>query len=245
MADYLYDGTFEGFLCCVYAHYYNEKATGIFQKEHYVPNLINKAYEVQTDATKAVKVYDAIEGKISKHDIKRVYRVFLSSIEDKEVKLLDYIVLGFKHGSKIRLLHGKSPVFDVQQIERKVSFEVHRLLGLIRFSVLQGDILYAPIEPDHDVCELLAEHFCDRFKNDPFIIHDKKRSKALIARNGDFYISEFTSFDLPAFSDDENEYQKLWKNYFEVIAIKERTNPRCQKNFMPIRYWKNLTEMNV
>ena len=243
MADYLYDGTFEGFLCCVYAHYYDEKATGIFQKEQYVPNLLHSAVEVQTDAAKAVKVYDAIERKISKHDIKRVYRVFLSSIENKETKLLNYIVLGFKHGSKIRLLHGKGPIYDVQQIERKVSFEVHRLLGLIRFSVLQGDILYAPIEPDHDVCELLADHFCDRFKNDPFIIHDKKRSKALIARNGNFYISEFTSEDLPGFSDDENDYQDLWKNYFEVIAIKERTNPRCQKNFMPVRYWKNLTEM--
>ena len=244
MADYLYDGTFEGFLCCVYAHYYDEKATGIFQKEQYVSNLLDKACEVPTDADKAMKVYDAIERKISKYDIKRVYRVFLSNTENKEIKLLNYIVLGFKHGSKIRLLHGKSPVYDVQQIERKVSFEVHRLLGLIRFSALQGNVLYAPIEPDHDVCELLAEHFCDRFKNDPFIIHDKKREKALISGNGNWYISEFTSEDLPAFSDGEKDYQNLWKNYFEVIAIKERTNPRCQKNFMPVRYWKNLTEMN-
>jgi probable DNA metabolism protein len=41
----------------------------------------------------------------------------------------------------------------------------------------------------------------------------------------------------------EKEYQDLWKKYFETIAIKERTNPRCQKNFMPVRYWKNLTEL--
>ena len=32
MAEYLYDGTFEGFLCCVYDHYYNEKATAITVK---------------------------------------------------------------------------------------------------------------------------------------------------------------------------------------------------------------------
>jgi len=243
MVDYLYDGTFEGFLCCVYAHYHEGKANGIFHREHYQANLLGQAREVKTDESRTAKVYDAIENKISSHDLRRIYRVFLSSIENKETKLLKYIVLGFKHGSKIRLLHGNQIVLDVQQIEHKVSYEIHKLLGMIRFKSLKGDILYSPIDPDHDVCEFLAEHFCDRFKNDPFIIHDQKRSKALIASGGDWYISEFTSENLPELSEGENDYQKLWKKYFDIIAIKERTNPRCQKNFMPVRYWKNLTEM--
>ena len=242
MVDYLYDGTFEGFLCCIYAHYYEEKANGIFHREHYQANLIGQEREIETDESKAVKVYEAIENKISPYDMQRVYRVFLSSIENKETKLFRYIVLGFKHGSKIRLLHGEPVVVDVQQIEQKVTCEVHRLLGLIRFTTLKGDILYSPIEPDHDICEFLAKHFCDRFKNDPFIIHDKKRSKALIASGGDWYISEFTSENLPELAEDENDYRKLWKRYFDTIAIKERINPKCQKNFMPVRYWKNLTE---
>jgi len=243
MVDYLYDGTFEGFLCCVYAHYYEEKANGIFSREQYQATLLGPVREVQTDESKTAKVYDAIENKISPYDLQRIYRVFLSGIEGKETKLLRYIIFGFKHGPKIRLLHGEQIVLDVQQIEQKVTREIHRLMGLIRFTALKGDILYTPIEPDHDVCEFLAKHFCDRFKNDPFIIHDKKRSKALIASGGDWYISEFTSESLPAFSEGENDYQKLWKKYFDIIAIKERTNPRCQKNFMPVRYWKNLTEM--
>jgi len=243
MVDYLHDGTFEGFLSCIYAHYYEGKANGIFHREQYQANLLGQGREIKTDGSKAAKVYDAIENKISPHDMKRIYRVFLSSIENKETKLLKYIILGFKHGSKIRLLHGEPVVFEVQQIERKVTWEAHKLTGLIRFTTLKGDILYSPIEPDHDICELLANHFCDRFKNDPFIIHDKKRSKALIASGGDWYISEFTSENLPELSDNEKDYQKLWKKYFDIIAIKERTNPGCQKNFMPVRYWKNLTEM--
>ena len=243
MADYLYDGTFEGFLSCVYAHYYDEKAEGIYFKESYQPNLLTEAREVKTDKSKALKVYAAIEQKISTYDIQRVYKVFMSGIAGKENALLKYIVFGFRNGSKIRLLHGNPIVFDVQQIEKKVNHEVHRLSGLIRFTELRGGVLYSPIEPDHDVCEFLAGHFCDRFRNEPFIIHDKKRSKALVACGGDFYISEFTSQDLPAFADNEKEYQKIWKKYFDTIAIKERINPRCQKNFMPVRYWKNLTEM--
>ena len=31
MIDYLYDGTFEGLLTCIYENYYTEKASGIFQ----------------------------------------------------------------------------------------------------------------------------------------------------------------------------------------------------------------------
>jgi len=243
MTDYLYDGTFEGFLSCIYAHYYEEKAGGIFVKEQYQSNILTSSREIETDHTKAAKVFDAIENKISGHDLRRVYKAFLSSAPEKENKLLEYILLGFRIGPKLRLLHSNSIVFEVQQIEKKVSFEVHKLCGLVRFTVLNGGVLYAPIEPDHDVCELLANHFCDRFKNDPFIIHDKKRSKALIAGGGNFYISDFSPESLPDLAGDEKKYRQLWKTFFDTIAIKERTNPRCQKNFMPVRYWKNLTEM--
>ena len=245
MADYLYDGTFEGFLSCVYAHYYIEKADGIYRNGAYQPSLLTEAREIDSDKYKALKVYRAIERKISSYDLQRIYKVFMSDVSDKENMLLDYIVFGFKNGPKIRLLHGNPIVFAVQQIEKKVNHEVHRLCGLIRFTELRGGVLYSPIEPDHDVCEFLAGHFCDRFRNEPFIIHDKKRSKALIASGGEFYISEFSSKALPAFSENESEYQKLWKKYFDTIAIKERTNPGCQKNFMPVRYWKNLTEMKI
>jgi len=110
---------------------------------------------------------------------------------------------------------------------------------------MQGNILYARIEPDHDVVELTANHFCDRYKNEPFIIHDIRRNKALISYRNSWYISAFTENDVPQVSEDENAYRRLWKNYFDNIAIKERTNPRCQKNFMPLRYWKHLTEVNM
>ena len=245
MADYLYDGTFEGFLSCVYAHYYEEKAAGIFPEESYQPNLLVKSRVVKTNGGRAKRVYEAIEKKISRYDLQRIYKVFLSGVPDKENKLLKYIVLGFKNGAKIRLLHGDQTVFDVQQIERKVNFEVHRLSGLIRFAELRGGVLYSAIEPDHDVCELLAAHFCDRYKNERFVIHDKKRAKALIGCGGNFYISEFGLQNLPSNTDDEGDYQKLWKKYFDTIAIRERMNPKCQKNLMPVRYWKNLPEMRV
>ena len=37
--------------------------------------------------------------------------------------------------------------------------------------------------------------------------------------------------------------EELWKSFFKTVAIKERLNKKCQQNFMPKKYWKNILEM--
>ncbi len=64
MIDYLYDGTFEGILTCVYHHYYTEKASGIYRSDTYQSTLLGGCMEVETDPVKATTVYEAIEKKI-------------------------------------------------------------------------------------------------------------------------------------------------------------------------------------
>ncbi len=245
MAEYFYDGTFEGFLCCVYAHYYKEKATAIFLRGGLQQmTFLDTAIEIETDAKQADVVYRAIEKKISAFDLERAYRIFLADDPQKEMILLNYLRLGFLKGSSISQYHGSEIVRAAEKLEKKVTFEAHRLMGLLRFSVLEDEILYAELAPDHNILTLIAPHFSDRYKNNPFIIHDLRRSKAVIAAGGHWYLSEFMKKELTKeYHRKEMEYRKLWKKYFENIAIKERTNLRCQKNFMPVRYWEHLTEM--
>ena len=243
--DYIYDGTFEGLLTCIHHHYYTEKATGISVRGEYQPSFLSSSMEIVTDESKADVVYEAIQKKISSYDLRRIYKAFLSGDPEKEMKILRYVVLGFKKGSAVSMLHGDPVVFDIQSLEKKISREKERMLQFVRFSVMKNDVLYAKIEPDHDVLELTAYHFCDRYKNDPFIIHDVKRNKAMVALGGEWYITPFKETDIPEFSADEKQYRRLWKNYFDNIAIKERTNPKCQRNFMPMKYRKHLTEINT
>ncbi|MDR0817341.1 MAG: TIGR03915 family putative DNA repair protein [Clostridiales Family XIII bacterium] len=278
--NYIYDGTFEGFLTCVYAHYHAEKADGIAPAS--LPgrlnsgavcqeNLLTATRTIETDYEKAATVYDAIETKISKWDMERVYRVFKTNEDEKEMKLLRYIRFGFRRGPSIRLAHTHPIVLDIEKAERRISNEVHRLCGLIRFEsvvpttgmppaitdphhhaapspspVPVPELLYSRIDPDNDVLEFLAPHFSDRFKSDPFIIHDERREKALVSFQRKWHITDFTEQDraLLARTGAEEEYKKLWRQYFDTIAIKERTNPKCQRTFMPARYWKNLPEIN-
>lgn len=245
MVDYLYDGTFAGLLTCIYHHYYTEKASGIFPEGEYQPTFLGGFWEVATEEEKAVRVYEAIEKKISSYDLRRIYKVFCSDTERKECRILDYIRLGFVKGSCVSMLHGDPIVFPIQAAEKKVNNEVHRMKGLVRFSQLDGGVLYSPVTPDHDILEFLAEHFCDRFQNDPFVIHDVRRSKALVAYKKQWHIRFFVRENLPELSEKERDYRKLWKQYFETMEIRERRNPKCQRRCMPKRYWENLTEFQM
>ena len=255
MIDYLYDGTFEGLLTCIYHHYYTDKAAGIFPREEYQPSLLNGYLEVETEEEKAARVYDAIERKISGYALRMVYRAFLSDAPGKEMAILRFVVLGFRTGPSIGSLHAREEVHALEDLARKVGNEKERMLQFVRFEVMEAadrpgaQILYAKIEPSCDVLALVAHHFSERFRHDPLIIHDLGRSKAVFAYEGDWYIADFDGTHLPdgtaiARSEEERSYQDLWRTYFDHIAIKERTNPRCQKNHMPVRYWKHLTEMN-
>lgn len=243
MLDYLYDGTFEGFLTCVYHHYYTDKASGIFPAEEYQRNLMNTCFEVETDQEKAGRVYAAIGEKISKYDLRRVYKAFRSDVDEKEMKILNYLVLGFRVGSRVSRMHANDAVLPVQKAESLVARDIDKYLGLVRFTETENGIMYGPLEPDTDVIEFIAEHFSDRFRNEPFILHDLRREKAVIAHCGRWYISSFTEKDVPSAGKEDADFQKLWRAYFDHIAIKERINPKLQKSIMPKKYWTHLTEM--
>ncbi|MDR2163721.1 MAG: TIGR03915 family putative DNA repair protein [Clostridiales Family XIII bacterium] len=269
---YLYDGTFDGFLTCVYEHYYSGKADAIFPSGAYQAGMFAKPHDVRTEDGKARKVEDAITEKISPHALARVYRVFRTSVEDKEMLLLNYIRFCFRHGPSAACLHTHPLVLPVDKAEHRIANEAHRLCGLIRFSVMTAtdsdedaysweatvsgraiarrsapEILYARISPDHDVLEFIAPHFADRFKSEPFIIHDTERGKAAIAWRRRWRIEDFTDKDATLLTGTlgEQAYRDLWCEYFNTMAIKERTNSRCQRGLMPARYWKNLPEMNI
>jgi probable DNA metabolism protein len=135
--DYLYDGSFEGFLCCVYLHYYEEKASGIYVQTRYQNKLFQPYKIVDTNYERAERVYEAIESKISSRALKRVYYLLLSNYEEKENIALNYLRLGFRLGAKVDSYHSHPAVYEAQQVARKVANEAHRLAGLVRFSVLR------------------------------------------------------------------------------------------------------------
>ncbi len=243
MIDYIYDGSFEGLLTCIYLHYYVEKASGIYAKNEYQADLIRACKEISTNHTYFDKVYMAINKKISSLALQNVYYLYLSNASDKENIILSYLRMGFKRGKSVDTYHSDPLIHDVHRISRKVTAESHRFLGLIRF-MDTGVFLYAVIEPDHNILVLLGDHFSNRLKNENFIIHDKKRKKALVSSKGTWHITDFKREEEFPLQEKEVFYRSLWKNYFKHIGIADRKNPRLQAQYMPRRYWKHLPEIN-
>ena len=38
---------------------------------------------------------------------------------------------------------------------------------------------------------------------------------------------------------------RMWKSYYDSMAIKERLNPELLRRCLPVRYWKHLPERQV
>lgn len=240
---YLHDGTLDGFLTCVYKHYYDHKVQGIYESSLYEPELFEAIEFVETDPTKANRVHKAITDKFTEDMYMDLYRTFLSNVYEKDIYLLEYIVLGFKQGAKLGRLRSLDTVYRVQKIGRQVGFECHRFLGLMRFADL-GHCLYSTFEPDHNIITLMAEHFADRLKEERFIIHDVKRKLAVMGYGGRWVLTDFDQHLVENLPQEELLFRTLWKGYFDAIGIEGRVNKKLQQSFVPLKYRKHLVEFD-
>jgi len=238
---YVYDGSFAGFLCCVHESFYTkELPSDIVSVGRYEPSLYEQKL-IRTDETKAIKVQKSIS-KISTRTLSITQHVFLCHHDKKDLKLLLFLIVAFREGSKTALMLGKAEVSAVLDMERHLLGERHLLSGFIRFADY-GDMLCAIISPKNFVLPLLGEHFVRRFPNENFMIYDKTNKAALIYQDKKLEITAVEEVEFADESEEELKYQALWKNFYKTIGIKERLNPRCRMSHMPKRYWENMVEM--
>ncbi len=242
---YIFDGSFEGFLTAIYESYYNSKKPElILTEENYVADLFSEPVYIITDENKSVKVYNSLREKLTSQFIRNVFYVFLSEEEEAPTLLYHYIRKGFIMGPKIDLCLKDPEVLKVQKLQKKVTYECHRMLGFIRFSSLKPNLLYSAMEPDYNILSIIVPHFTKRLSSENFIIHDVKREIAAMYNKDQYVITPFqysSYLALKTYSA-QDEYELLWQEYFKNIAIAKRANPRLQKRCMPLRYWKHMLE---
>ena len=239
---YVYDGTFEGFLCCVYNYYYNRlKPVAIITHKDFTPSFYD-SFVVETDYEQAYRVRFAIEEKIGNRALNFLTECQLTFLAEKEMYMLRFVVKGFKKGPPIINDLADSDVNALFKAHRHLEREAHHFLGFVRF-YKAGDVYVSKIRPKNQILSLISWHFTTRFKNQPFMIYDETHSQVLIALAGKHTVMEVDNIELPEMDENEIVMQALWKNFYDTIAIKERYNPKCRMSFMPKRLWSNLPEM--
>ncbi|TAH68894.1 MAG: DNA metabolism protein [Anaerolineaceae bacterium] len=206
--------------------------------------LFSEYIIVETNFDQAVKVSNSIKTKISLEAYEMTCRVALSDYQGKGDLIYRFLILGFHIGKNIVSHLSNEVVNRVFKLNRYVSGEAHHLLGFIRFSEQENKILTSIIHPKNNVLSLVTPHFADRLPNERFVIFDGNRNVcSLHLPEKSWIIIEIPSMNLNDYDiliDDE--YESLWKTFFDNIAIKERINPKLQRNNLPIRFRKDMTE---
>jgi len=244
---YIYDGSFEGLLS-VFRELILDKLEpiNIIQELSYKPSLFNDVIFINCANQKDLSDFCIyIQQKLSNKAFKAILLCYLSELKGFEMLLYKYLTIVLKKG--LREIHNLSNpvIFEINKICTKVMRECHRFYGFLRFRLVEGNIYYAPFEPEHNIISVTTPHFAKRLKNQDWIIHDKKRNIA-IGYNAETREMKQVLIDTNkiVLTNFEKTIQELWSIHFKYISIENRINHKLQMNFMPQKYWKYLLEKN-
>lgn len=241
---YLYDGSFAGFLCCVFESFYrHELPEEIIPASQFSCSLY-PVRKIETDPSHSERVWYAIETKLGALAADLTQFGFLTCLAAKERLLLDFLRLGFRTGPQVAQMLQNDTVSALDHAVRALRNEAHLLCGFLRFTEING-ILAAIIGPKNSVLPILREHFCDRFAGETFMIFDRIHRQALFYQGGYARIVPVESVKLPVPGEQEKSWEALWQRFYDTIAIEGRLNPRCRMSHCPKRYWGYMTEFGA
>lgn len=210
--------------------------------------LFSEYIAVDTDLVLSAKVSSSISTKISEEAYEMVCRVALSDFEGKADLIYRFLIMGFSIGSKITGHLSNEIVNQVFKINKYVGREAYHFIEFIRFSEQENGLLTSTIHPNNNVLTLIMPHFADRFPQEKFLIFDENRKIAAFHVPGNPWIlveaPEFHENNSGQLAFYEDEYRDLWKIFYHNIAIKDRINPKLQRNNLPLRFRKDMTEFH-
>lgn len=134
-------------------------------------------------------------------------------------------------------------VEPVLKLERFVQNERHHIIQFLRFEELEGGLWCARCNPKASVVPLIMDWFSARFNIQPFVIYDENHHVAGIYEGADWHLFKTDTFTPPPLSENERVMQDAWKRFYDTLTIEARYNPELRRQFMPKRFWKNITEV--
>ncbi len=254
MIIFKFDGTFDGLLAAVFDSFERkEKPDGLYRENDAMPLFYDSMHEVATDEAKARRVWRKLGKVISTGARSALLSAYLTDNPEFPWQAFNFICRAVVSEKSIETDFSDPAVLAVLKECRRVRGEAHRILQFLRFQKGVDGTYFAMIEPLFDILPMTLHHFKDRFADQRFIIYDRLRdygyfydTQELKQIRLDRGMQYMTSGKLSEEQLDSEEllFQELWRAYFKYTAIIERLNPRKQRQDMPVRYWKYLTEMN-
>lgn len=201
---------------------------------------------------KAQKMIRGLKQSFGEKDYLNICYALSTDQEEKAQFVYQTIVKGWQNQC------GKGHLFDnladdnVRQcfaLANSAANERQHLCQFLRFHELENGILYAKVGPRYNLLTFITPHFADRLPMENFMIYDDRRNIFAIHPAGkQWYLLQgddiFASEGSLQFTEQELSYQELFRCFCHKIAIKERENPKLQRNMMPLRFQEYMTEID-
>lgn len=249
MTVYRCEDSLEGIFTAVYLAYEEKRKPGdtclSLDQE---PLLFAEDVTVVPDEVKTGKVMRTLKRRFGEEDCLRLCMALASEERDKAQAVYRTVADGLSRRA------GQGHLFDnladdhvcrAFALARNTSREIDHLRGFVRFQELQGGVLYAGIGPKNNILTFLMPHFADRLPSENFVIYDDKRNWfGVHPARGQWYLlcGEEEKTSAPGLSEEENEYQELFRGFCRAITIQERRNLQLQRNMLPLRFREYMTE---
>jgi len=236
-----YDGSFAGFLSCVFDCYVNREEPVEFRTPADSCCSLYPLRSVAAREEDAKRVYRSLAVKMGADGQRLVSRGFLTCLPDRELWLWRFIRRGYRMGPAVVRDLTDPTVDRIYKAVHHLEQEAHLLTGFVRFSELDG-VLVSEIEPKNRVLPLLRPHFCGRFPQERFAIYDRTHKELLLHAPDRWAILPAEDFQMGQADQRELAYRRMWRSFYDTIAIEGRYNPKCRQSHMPKRYWNTMTE---
>ena len=206
--------------------------------------------DVKTDEEKSRKVLRTVYRRFGEEAYTQLCQAMVSYDPQKADAVYHTIVAGISGQYRGKLMDHLSSryVNKVFQLSRNTGIEIHHLLGFLRFRELRGGALLARYSPKNDITAMIMPHFADRLPNEDFAGYDEGRKYYAVHPKGkQWYL---VRGELPfsegeeSYTQKEQQYQMLYRHFCQSIAIYERRNPGLQRNMLPLRFRKYMTEFD-
>lgn len=243
MTTYFFDGTKNGLLTCIFESFYDRRIPDDVTTECVQCGLLDEIVTIKTDSEKAERVYKCLKNCKTKYLVSDFNLTFRSGEKKRFKVLFDYLNVAISNKNiDVSKAFALPEIQAFTDLKNRIYTETHRFKGFLRFMETEKGFYYACYEPDNDITELLVPHFTARLQS-PFIIHDIKRNILALCDGKRYKILNGGDNGVTVFmSESEEIFLDLWQQYYKSINIEERKNLRQMRNYMPERYWKNLSE---
>lgn len=248
-----YDSTFDGFLSAVFEIYRQHLNVSCFvaertyEAEHEAAaDLFAQPFHVETSEESAKRLKRAITNAASKDVLNLLETCFRSEDVNIEMNILAYLRKLF---AGLDPNYGRNPssleMIPLITMARSVRREMDNMLGMVRFNKAPDGMYIAEIEPKYDILDMLIGHFRGRYPNGTWAIVDVKRGYGVYYENRKAHFVTVPDPSSISAHAPPDEFTRMWKSYYDTMAIKERLNPRLLRRCLPVRYWKHLPERSL